>query len=257
MCLFVIFAIILFMSNKSGSQGGYSGSPGDKNALCTNCHSGTATGSSGIITTDIPVSGYVPGFKYTVTVTASDPLAARFGFELTAEDAGGLKTGTFSITNASETKLTNNSKAVTHTSSGVTPSGNQKVWSFEWTAPSVNAGEIIFFAAVNAANGNGSTSGDKIYKTSLSIQALSTGKSDFRSGISVYPNPANDNLNIAIGEKFSNLNIELVNSLGLVVIQKHYIERNTTLNVAELPRGVYYLRIFENGKIEVESVILF
>jgi hypothetical protein len=50
-------------------------------------------------------------------------------------------------------------------------SGNTSNWSVNWTAPSTDIGQIRFYAAVNAANGNGNTLGDVIYTTSLFVNA--------------------------------------------------------------------------------------
>ncbi len=167
------FCFLLFTSesdSSSGSPGGKTGSPGDGGITCAQCHSGLPVSTvPGWITTNIPPTGYVPGTVYTITATGTHTGVVKFGFEMTAESNSAIKVGTFAITNPSETKLTNLNKAVTHTSAGTIPSGNMKTWSANWTAPAAGTGNVSFYGAFNAANGNGSTSGDKIYKTSLSI----------------------------------------------------------------------------------------
>jgi len=152
----------------SGSPGGKTGSPGD-GANCTQCHTGTPQSASGWITTNIPAMGYTPGQTYTITVTGTHSGVGKFGFETTAESSGGSKKGTFIITDAVQTQLTNSNHAVTHTSAGTTPSGNSKTWTFDWTAPAAGTGNITFYAAFNAANGNGNNQGDVIYLTSTSV----------------------------------------------------------------------------------------
>ncbi len=42
----------------------------------------------------------------------------------------------------------------------------------EWTAPEAGTDEINFFAAFNAANGNGNTSGDQIYTSLLTVPEI-------------------------------------------------------------------------------------
>lgn len=93
------------------------------------------------ITSTIPQTGYIPGETYTITTTGVYSGVAKFGFELTAED-GYSKVGSFTITNAAGTKLTNSNNAVTHTSAGSTPSGDETSWSFDWTAPSEGTGDV-------------------------------------------------------------------------------------------------------------------
>lgn len=168
----VLPGIFLIIASSSGSPGGSTGSPGDGNQTCTACHSGTALNQTGWISTNIPAEGYTPGVTYQVTLNSSHAGAARFGFELTAETSAGQKIGTFSITESNRTKLVNQSKAVTHTFNGTTPSGGGASWTMNWTAPAMSAGNITFYAAVNAANGNGGTGGDVIYRTSMSVQPM-------------------------------------------------------------------------------------
>lgn len=164
--------VLLVLANNSGSPGGYSGSVGDNNETCTACHSGTAITQTNWITTTIPAEGYTPLQTYQITVTGTHAGAAKIGFELTAENSSNQKVGTFTITNATRTKLINQNKSVTHTSSGVSPTTGTNTWSVNWTAPSTNVGQIRFYTAVNAANGNSTTSGDVIYKSSQFVNAF-------------------------------------------------------------------------------------
>ena len=55
-----------------------------------------------------------------------------------------------------------------HTSTGTYngTSNGPVTWQFDWTVPDPAVGTITFYAAGNAANGNGSTSGDYIYSVS-------------------------------------------------------------------------------------------
>ena len=156
-------AILLLYSYSGGSPGGKTGSPGDGGTTCTQCHAGTAQPQGGLIVTNIPFAGYTAGETYTITVSASMGGISKYGFELTAENASGVKEGSFTITDPSRTKTANGGKAVTHTSAGNSASGNSISWSVDWTAPATGTGTITFYTAVNASNSNGSTSGDQIY----------------------------------------------------------------------------------------------
>jgi hypothetical protein len=161
--------VLIFMSNSNGSVGGKSGSIGDNGHTCTDCHSGTATTKTGWITTNVPDDGYTPGQTYTITATGTHSGVVKFGFELTVEDSQGSKVGTLQVAEPTRTKLTNSSHAMTHTAAGNVPSGNTNTWTMNWVAPSNVTGDIGIYAAFNAANGNGNTSGDVIYKSSTFI----------------------------------------------------------------------------------------
>lgn len=176
--LYKIFAVLvglpialLLYANSNGSAGGFTGSPGDSNQTCTSCHTGTPVNQSGWITSTIPAQGYTPGQTYQITVSGTHTGVVRFGFELTAENSSGQKVGSFTITESTRTKLVNQNKAVTHLFTGTTPSGNSNSWNVNWTAPATDIGQITFYAALNAANGNGDPSGDVIYRTTLGVNA--------------------------------------------------------------------------------------
>ena len=128
-------------SNASGSPGGKTGSPNDIGD-CRGCHTSAPTGQGATITTDIPLTGYVPGNIYNITVAINigASLQDPKGFEVTCEEnTTNTKAGTFIITNPASTKLTNNSNAVTHTTTG----NNMNSWSFDWTAPVAGTGNIL------------------------------------------------------------------------------------------------------------------
>ena len=240
--------LILFTSEleySGGSPGAKTGSPGDNGANCTSCHSGTPNTVDGWIESDIPETGYVPGEIYTITVTGTHTGVNKFGFEATAEDSENNKTGTFSITNSTETKLTNGNHAVTHKSGGTTPSGNSKSWSFDWTAPEAGTGDVSFYAAFNAANGNGSTSGDVIYLSNYMVtEDLGTGVDEITAdSFSVYPVPFSNKITINSENKISE--ITLYNSAGTIVKSLNVSNSNNKpeLNTSDLKAGVYIVSV--------------
>ena len=168
--ILIIPSILILYSYSSGSPGGKTGSTGDGGTTCTQCHTGTAITQGGWITSGIPSEGYTAGETYTITVTGTHTGVVKMGFEVTSENSPGTKKGTWIITNAGRTQLVNLNKAASHTSAGNTPNGDSNTWDVDWTAPAAGTGAIKFNSAVNAANGNGSTSGDQIYTTLLTVQ---------------------------------------------------------------------------------------
>ncbi|MEA3478629.1 MAG: choice-of-anchor V domain-containing protein, partial [Bacteroidota bacterium] len=160
---------LLIMAYNTGSPGGKTGSPGDSGNTCTECHSGTATAIDAWIVSNIPPEGYTPGAVYNITAIGTHTGVVLFGFELTAEDDQGNKIGTLTVTDPLQTQHTNSNAAITHTAEGNTPIGNMKTWNMGWTAPMTAVGEITFYAAFNAADGNGNTSGDVIYTSTLTV----------------------------------------------------------------------------------------
>ena len=171
--LFTVAGLFFLLTSElmysSGSPGGKSGSPGDGGATCTQCHGGTATPQSGWITSTIPVEGYEPGQTYSITATGTHAGVGKFGFELTSEDMAANKVGTLTVTNTVENQLVNGNNSITHKSAGTTPNGDTKSWTFDWTAPAAGTGDVTFYSAFNAANGNGNNQGDVIYTSTLAV----------------------------------------------------------------------------------------
>ena len=154
-------------------------------ALCTLCHNLNAANLPGgqVEILDLPFS-YTPGQIYPLRVrltsTANEIYPDRkWGFEMTAVYlANGLGAGTWNFptvppdslrreTYASSSTHTFKTRVyITHTSPSTRKGLLSPVeWSFEWVAPPVDSGTVIFFVAGNAANGDSASSGtdDHIY----------------------------------------------------------------------------------------------
>ncbi len=151
----------------SGPPAGRTGAPGE--LTCTDCHNATA--GTGQFTITAP-SSYTPGQTYSIQVrhTTTDTTRKRWGFEM-ASLAGGTNAGTFANTTGNTQLKTGSGKTyVEHTSAGTFQ--NQTggaVWTFNWTAPATNVGNVTFYAAGLQANNNGSESGDQTYLRSVVI----------------------------------------------------------------------------------------
>jgi hypothetical protein len=122
----------------TGAPAGYTGSPADGNN-CTACHGGTPTTAAGLITSNIPASGYVPGTTYTITATS--PGSGNKGFEISPQNTAGTLLGT--LTAGSNNHITG-TKYVTHNASNT---ANPAVWTFTWTAPAAGTGSVTFYGA--------------------------------------------------------------------------------------------------------------
>lgn len=251
-----VLAITSFVLYPTGSPGGKTGSPGDGGSTCTDCHAGSANTVSGWITTNIPVSGYVPGQTYTITASATHSGAQKYGFELTAEDLAANKKGTIIITDAAQTKKVNSNSAVTHTSGGTTPAGGGKTWSFDWTAPASGTGTVRFYGAFNAANGDGNNTGDVIYLSSASVFEATTGITDNVAGsvpVKVFPNPFADFIEVSAGTLENPVSSFRISSMdGRTVYSENEMitgNQEVRIDAAGFPKGVYVLSAhFSNGQ---------
>ncbi|MDK9699702.1 MAG: T9SS type A sorting domain-containing protein [bacterium] len=174
-------ALLTFLTTLSMALAYSSGPPDNmvgNPSSCTQCHNSFTvnSGNGSLSLLGTPPTGYVPGQVYPLQVELQDPGQARWGFELTAalQSNSSQQGGTLATANGNTqvSNQTGNARDyIKHTSSG-TSAGTQNgpvTWTFNWTAPSAGAGNVVFYFAGNAANNNGSTSGDYIYTSSVTL----------------------------------------------------------------------------------------
>lgn len=250
----LIGVAFLLLAYSSGSPGGKSNSPGDMGANCTDCHTGNPIAATDWISSNVPVTGYIPGNTYTITLNGSHSGVVKFGFEVTAENGNNEKAGTFVLTDNEQTKFTNGGVAVTHTSDGNTPSGGEKTWTVDWTAPEAGTGSIGFYASFNAANGNGNTSGDVIYTTSLFVNEMSVGIEELSfADLNIYPNPSNGTVNIELKE---NARVEVWDIAGNMIENYQFSQGTNQINLSGHPAGFYFIHFWNDQKHEMKKVVL-
>lgn len=76
-------------------------------------------------------------------------------------------------------------------------------------------------------------------------------------GLTVFPNPATDVLNINMGEISSNVDVEILNNVGNVVMKNNYAELDYLSLNLDLTSGVYLVNVkTENGKQESVKLIV-
>lgn len=178
-------------TNQSGAPAGYTGSPGD-GISCDNpsCHSGNpVTNVNGWITSNIPGTGYVGGTTYTITATATYAGKVKFGFEVSPQDANGVQKGTCVVTDATHTQLSGSSKYITHTLTGTSGTTGSHTWTFNWVAPAQGSGTVAFYGAFNCSNNNGSSAGDLIYLSNLTVPEAPTNGTDASIAAISSPSP--------------------------------------------------------------------
>lgn len=85
--------------------------------------------------------------------------------------------------------------------------------------------------------------------------ASSSAKKYLLPGVSVFPNPANDQLNIFIPQEFGNAVIQIRNAQGqLITSNKVNASREATLNTRNISSGFYFVEIIANGQKDTYKV---
>lgn len=256
-------------------KAGKTGSPGE--TTCTNCHNSysvnTGGGSISISSSNMMNWKYVPGQTYHMSVTVSRSANSLFGFGFEALKAtGNTPAGTLVVTNNASTTIKSATISsvvrpnIVHTLNGGASAGS-KVFNFDWTAPSSDVGNIIFYAAGNACNNNGDEFGDYVYTTSQTVSpASTTGIADLNYGsnhINAYPNPVYQDLTVEYSlENPSRVQVSVLNLKGEIVLNLlnetqfggFYTQEFNLGN--KLAKGVYMLSVQTENKRELKKIIV-
>lgn len=157
---------------RSGPPAFVNGSTASSGTSCKACH-GAIVGAGSVTILNAPVT-YQPNAIYHLVVRIQDNARVGAGFQISAESPAGAFLGTFTLTMAGTQFNPTNNNFVNHNNAGVNASvtawaglGNAAEYLVDWQAPASDAGPITFWAAGNAINNNGLSSGDLIYLTSV------------------------------------------------------------------------------------------
>jgi len=164
------------------------GAPVDGGLTCNACHRGTDLNAGpGKVT--IEVSRYYPGRVHTIKVKVEDTTASRWGFQLTArlKSDETKEAGVFlpsadhrvrcdpdghDVPAGSTAGCGGALEFVEHTRPATMPGTlGSRTFEVQWLAPGRNVGDVVFYAAGNAANNDNANTGDHIYTTSAQIGA--------------------------------------------------------------------------------------
>jgi uncharacterized protein (TIGR03437 family) len=224
----------------------------DGGTNCTACHRTYAPANSdprGSVT--IAASPYTPGVKQTLTVTVYHPTQKRWGFQLIARLASDetMQAGTFSVNDQVRVRCTNTQDApcdgapeyAEHNDAQFTDTGAGYTFKIDWTPPATNVGDIHFYAAGNAANGDGTFNGDYIYTTRLFIPAAGPCNLSMKPGINSVVNSASYSNAITASGLISVFGSNF-NLAGTRVSPS-----STDMTTAGFPRSLYCVAVEVNG----------
>ncbi|MEY2829671.1 MAG: hypothetical protein RIQ33_1529 [Bacteroidota bacterium] len=75
-------------------------------------------------------------------------------------------------------------------------------------------------------------------------------------GISIYPNPCNNELRITMKElRFEDVKIEVINMLGERIYYLLANRKSEIINTSELPNGIYFIKIITNEQIVTKKFV--
>jgi hypothetical protein len=232
-----------------GAPGGYTGSPNDGQTCgVSGCHGVTPTEVTGYISSNVPLSGFVPGQLYEITVTV--PGTGAKGFEVSPQNTSGKLMGV--LTAGTGNKLVNANKSVTHSIAvGINPA----VWKFSWTAPVKGTGAVTFYGAFVSTFTN-------VFKSTLVINENPTAgiHSAIPDNFTFSPNPVSDRvkLDFFLAQK-SSVNISVFSIDGRIIKTLYNSSMNQgrqilDFNIKEnFKAGIYLIKLSVNGSSIVKK----
>ncbi|MDZ4663528.1 MAG: choice-of-anchor V domain-containing protein [Bacteroidota bacterium] len=246
---------------------GQTGSPGE--GTCSGCHFGGSNATTVTINTvpSFTNSEFVQGQTYTITITVAGTAYNTFAFAceilqtsnntnagLMQNPGSGVKLQTAG--NGRRNALQTTPKAGIGTAD----------FTFEWLAP-LNSNTVRFYAIGNCVNANGNTGGDfaraiSLTLTTPTVTAIDEQKEVSINGLSVYPNPAMDNINVSYGlSNLKQVNIQLCSITGAVVAQLLDEKQDNGLHSKNLKipssvaSGMYFLKVMADNKIVAQRLV--
>lgn len=250
-----------------GPPNGMSGAPGE--GTCHDCHASFGLNSGpGNLTIAAP-DAFEAGMTYPIVITIEQTGQSRWGFEFTP-----LGTGTCTLIEPATVQIeTEGGNTYVKQTSVGTYAGAQghAAWTFNWTAPAQPPDVVTFYAAGNAANGNGSANGDYIYTASLQIP-LAQSADDFASlpaNVFLFssPNPVRDRALIRYRvPKSCRVSLGIWDMAGSLVAQLIDDTRpagtwavswdSKDASGARVPGGVYICRLAACGTAQVRPLVV-
>lgn len=277
----VTFPILFgqFTYKKSaGAHPGSTGAPGDNTCAKSGCHVGFPVTVNDTTVNQLifsqPDSTYLPGQTYTITVRTSNPGIQRFGFEFQAiTDATSLEAGTVVVTDVLRTHEVTHMvgsdfrTSVTHNTAStpeLAPGFNE--WTFDWTAPSSNVGDIVFYYATNSTNNNNASSGDKIFRNTFRIKIspmFSINEIvDVQNANAFYDEETNQIVLNYFLKADKKVNINVFDSFGREVFKQKNKSKNAGQQKDELSlknqlsSGVYYVNLSIENKSFSKKILI-
>jgi len=78
------------------------------------------------------------------------------------------------------------------------------------------------------------------------------------SGITfeVYPNPSHGIFNVSLSRYPQNLQIQITDIRGSIIKEIQFVEAYLQINLSGNPKGVYFLKLYDDGFVGMKKVVV-
>ena len=240
MIIIVVAAAGFVMGWSIGPPDGRTGAPGEPD--CTQCHlSNPLNSGDGAFSVSAPAD-YLPNQSIDLTINLEDPGQMRWGFQMTVLDENDQGVGELVVVDAARTQVSNSPDGrqyAKHTLDG-TDAGTADAspgWTVRWIAPSTDVGPVTFYAAGNAANGDGTANGNFVYTASTTIVPL-TGP------CCSTPGDANHDSKVDISDLTYYVDFMFSGGTGPICTEEFDVDNNCSQDISDL---TYFISFMFSG----------
>lgn len=97
---------------------------------------------------------------------------------------------------------------------------------------------------------------NEIFNAAIAYENLITGINENQTGsLIIYPNPANDKFVIQLSKLLEDSELSIINSTGQEVFNRSIVSLITPIDISNLRKGIYLIRISNNKMEEVRQLI--
>lgn len=241
--------ILLFSSfaflYPGGAPAAVTGSPGD-GADCSQCHGGTATTTAGLITSNIPTSGYIAGQTYQITAMNNLSGSGEYGFEVSPQNATGTQLGTLVAGTGTEL-VSGGTKYITQSNSN----SSTNSWTFNWIAPTAGTGEVTFYGAM-ARDYTGPTT----LSTLVVQEALNTGLIDNQAFANVLTGISNGLITVVLKTNTTKAKISVFDLSGRRILSTSVSGEGSYQLDQTFSTGVYIVMIESDNTVYKKKIVV-
>lgn len=207
-------------------------------------------GCDSTVTTDLTVAAPLSSYQ---TINECDGYSITVGTNTYTQTGNYTDVLTSVISGCDSTVTTNltiNTIDNTVSQSSITLTANATGLSYQWldcdngNAPIAGETNIDFTPTENGNYSVEITDGNCVDTSAcMPIASVGIAQNELNNSFKLFPNPANDQNNISLNNQLENVNIEIINMVGQTVKNLGAISQTITVNVSDLPKGTYLIKL--------------
>ncbi len=263
-------ALVTYLTLSSNSfgpansgNGNRTGSPGSVgtcgSATCHGAQSATTTGQFFTIVDvtqpSVPVSKYIGGHAYTVTIVGNGP-NNNFGFQAVTLNSSNNQVGTVVATDGKTHAGPSPNTSLIEHNQPIGKVNNAYSVSYTWNAPAAGTGTVTFYGIINSVNNvPGNDAGDipsLTFNKALQEQAASVASLSENIHITAYPNPVVSQVNLKVeGAELGLYTIKVMDATGRMMHTESMnvttAKTNVSIPAGNWSAGLYFAQVEKDG----------